>query len=302
MRSTKIAIIGAGPAGCAAAVQCKRLGVSPVLLDRKKEPGGLLVNAFCVENYPGLLSPVSGMEFCARLAGHLSRFQVEIECAEVTDVRFVDGGWLVKTDHESLLAQNVIICSGTTPQRLPIQEQDNGVFIYNEVRPFLKAHPSCESMLIIGGGEAAFDFSLSVASTGARVSILVRGKKERVRGRLVEMVKQNKAVNIMYNTSVVELRQQKDGIVAMLNGVDGQEERRVSGLIAAVGRVGATSFIISETVKRNFSDALTPQDGLFICGDARLGALGQAGIAVGDGLLAAALTVKNVVKFAKDFK
>ncbi|MCK4305944.1 MAG: FAD-dependent oxidoreductase, partial [Candidatus Eisenbacteria sp.] len=77
MRTERIAIIGAGPAGCAAAVQCKRLGISPLLVDRTGNAGGSIANAHLIENYPGL-DPLPGPEFAQRLAAHLARHGIPI--------------------------------------------------------------------------------------------------------------------------------------------------------------------------------------------------------------------------------
>ncbi|MCK4538908.1 MAG: NAD(P)-binding domain-containing protein, partial [Candidatus Krumholzibacteria bacterium] len=59
--NTKLIIIGAGPAGIAAAIYLKRAGVDFVLLE-SGEPGGLLRNAFLVENYPGFPGGIKGAE------------------------------------------------------------------------------------------------------------------------------------------------------------------------------------------------------------------------------------------------
>ena len=54
MRREQVVIIGAGPGGCSAAIQCKRLGLEPLVFDRSGRAGGLIENAYAVENYPGL--------------------------------------------------------------------------------------------------------------------------------------------------------------------------------------------------------------------------------------------------------
>jgi len=54
MRHLSLAILGAGPAGVAAAIQAKRLGLDPFLIDKQGKAGGLTANAYLIENYPGL--------------------------------------------------------------------------------------------------------------------------------------------------------------------------------------------------------------------------------------------------------
>ncbi len=48
MNTENVTIIGAGPGGIATAIQLKRWGLDPVLLE-KSHVGGLLVNANLVE-------------------------------------------------------------------------------------------------------------------------------------------------------------------------------------------------------------------------------------------------------------
>ena len=59
MENYPVVIIGAGPAGLAAAMQLKRQGIDPLVLERKLV-GGLLLNANLVENYPGFVDGISG--------------------------------------------------------------------------------------------------------------------------------------------------------------------------------------------------------------------------------------------------
>ncbi len=82
MPDSDVIIVGAGPAGCAAAVQCRRLGLSVMLLDRTGEPGGLTRQAWRIENYPGL-DPMPGRRFAEHLRAFLERFELEVRREEV---------------------------------------------------------------------------------------------------------------------------------------------------------------------------------------------------------------------------
>lgn len=258
-------MIGAGPAGCSAAVQCARLGVAPLLLDSTGVAGGLIANGFVVENYPGLESPVTGQEFAGRIAKHVARFGVGVEKATVKEITGSGGGWVVHTDREEIEAACVIAAPGTVPRDAGIEGEDRlrGRRLFHEVRALLAAIPSPGKVTIIGGGEAAFDYALSCASTGANVRILVRGSAPRARGRLAAMVADDPRVEV--RTGV---------FVASVDEID------ADAVLVAVGRRSLP-----------FVERLTDGPGLFICGDARTGSLGQAGIAVGDGLAAAAKAV-----------
>jgi len=290
----QIVIVGAGPAGCAAAVQCARLGVRPLLLDSSGKAGGLVANAFLVENYPGLEKPLTGEVLTGRLAEHLARFDVTITAQTVSRVKPDSHGWLVRTDEQDVRARCVILATGTVPWPLSIPEERDLVstVLFYEVRDLLAKIPSPKKIIVVGGGEASFDYSLSLATAGASVSLLVRSDRVRARGRLGEMVMNHSEISVDLNTRLVTLKKTDEGVAATVISANCESHRPADALLAAVGRKSTAPLIISSPDPLS----LTHAPGLFICGDARSDGLGQVGIAVGDGLAAAALAVKLAIR------
>jgi thioredoxin reductase len=84
-QSVDVAVVGAGPAGCAAAVQCRRFGLRVVLFDAHGEAGGLIANAFRVENHPGI-SPCAGTSVARSLQDHLARWEIPVERGTVSSL------------------------------------------------------------------------------------------------------------------------------------------------------------------------------------------------------------------------
>lgn len=287
MRREAIVVVGAGPAGCAAAVQCARLGFAPLVIDRTGVAGGLIENGFLVENYPGLESPVPGAIFAGRLREHLSRFGLRVERREVIGISPADSGptWILETDGSGIEAGCVIAAAGTVPREAGVAGERDlaGDRIFYEVRDLLRRFPSPRRVAVVGGGEAAFDYALSCSAAGARVEILVRGDHPRARGRLPGMVKEAPGVSVRCGFATAALKRRGDGVAAIGGGES--DEVAADAILIAVGRRPA------DIVER-----LTPRPGLFICGDARTGSLGQAGIAVGDGLEAAAAAVAATIR------
>ena len=294
MGEERIVIVGAGPAGCAAAVQCARLGVKPLLLDSSGKAGGLAANAFLVENYPGLEKPLTGEVLAGRLGEHLARFDVKITTQTVSGVEPDSDGWIVRTGGQDVRARCVILASGTVPRPLSIQGERDLVsrVLFYEVRDLLATIPSPKTIIVVGGGEAAFDYSLSLANAGASVSILVRSDRVRARGRLKKMVTDHPEISVELNTRLVVLEKVDAGVAATVISADRESLRLADALLAAVGRMSTASLIVSSQNPLS----LTHAPGLFICGDARSDGLGQVGIAVGDGLAAAVLAVEQAIR------
>jgi len=285
-----VAIVGAGPAGCAAAVQCARLGADVLLMDATGRAGGLVRNGFLVENYPGTGGPISGEGLARRLEDHVARFGVEVARRRALRVSPEPAGWSIRTDEGDVPARCVIVATGTEPVRLEAAGAAGlaGDRLFHEVRDLLARFPSPGRVAVIGGGEAAFDYSLSLAAAGAAVTVLVRGDRPKARGALAAAVRSAAAVEVRTGARIVAMSRAPDGVVVSVEGASGASRLEAGCVLAAVGRLAS--------LPAGDGGTLTEAPGLFICGDARRGALGQVGIAVGDGLAAAASAVAALAR------
>ena len=90
MNVEHVTIIGAGPAGIATALQLKRYGITPIILE-KNTIGGLLRNAHLVENYPGFPKGISGVNLVRLFRKHLERAAITIFPEEVINLDIEDG-------------------------------------------------------------------------------------------------------------------------------------------------------------------------------------------------------------------
>jgi thioredoxin reductase (NADPH) len=292
--SKEIAIIGAGPAGVAAAVQCARLGIHPWLADRSGSAGGLVENAFSVENYPGL-EPMDGPSFALLLRAHLDRFGVSVDRACVRRVTPASNGFLIEGDFGRISARSVIAAFGTEARALDIPgalELSGSGLYYELVNPPLDL--PFDEVIVIGGGEAALDYSLSLAKLGVKVSILVRGDSLRAAGRLVDVVESSDSMEIVFNARPRSMRRTSGGIEVELTVPGGAIVRTAGAVVAAIGRTSRTADLINGLDAHALGTVSTRIPGLFIAGGARTGTLGQAGMAVGDGLCAAMKAVSYI--------
>jgi thioredoxin reductase (NADPH) len=285
MLDAPLVVIGAGPGGCAAAVQSARLGVRPRLFDRAGRAGGLVANAREVENYPGPEAPLSGRLFAARLGEYLSRFGLSVEpgTVEAIEPATVGPRFLLRGSFGELAARAVIVAVGTAPRRLgiPGEAELAGTRLFFEVNDLLPAPPP--QVVVIGGGEAAFDYALSLVDAGARVILCIRSGQPTSRGRLAEQVGAEPRIVLLPRTEVLEVRRHGGEVVVDARTPEGPRSVTGGAVLVAVGRQSAAGPLLGREGRR---------PGLFVIGDARLGALGQTGMAVGDGLGAAAAAVE----------
>jgi len=294
VRREQVIIVGAGPAGTAAAVQCHRLGFTPLLLDRAGLAGGLAENAYSIENYPGLPRPLSGPEFAESLRAHLERFGLPVDRAEVATIMRNGEGFSVKHDGGELHARAVILASGTEPDRADLAGENelSGEFVFYEVRCLFRRHPEPRDVIIVGGGEAACDYALTLAAAGTKVHLVVRSDSLKARGRLACAVQNASAIRVSYETRCELVTASPLFTVRLRDGATGRIlEQRPDALLVAIGR-HSTAPRLLESLGVPIADYVTGLvPGLFVAGDARIGSLGQIGMAVGDGICAAAAAV-----------
>jgi len=200
----------------------------------------------------------------------------------------------VVSDAAERLAAAVILAVGTAPRpwSVPGAEELRGSAVFDDPRELLARRTGAGGVLVVGGGEAAFDYALSLARAGAEVSILVRGDAPRVTGRLRDLAQADPRIEVETGVVVAGLEAAPRGVTAVLETARGVERRAADAVLTAVGRVGALEGLLQ--APGHDPGGVERAPGLFVCGDARLGALGQAGIAVGDGLAAATAAVARV--------
>jgi thioredoxin reductase (NADPH) len=301
MRIADVLVVGAGPAGIAAAAQAARLGLEARIVDRSGAAGGLVENGFLVENYPGL-APLSGAALAAQLRDHLARFDLRVERLEARDLVNDDGVWLVAMDRGEIAARAVVLAVGTRPRPLGVpREAAPEHRVFYEVRGLLGAVPRPAHVVVVGGGEASFDYALTLAARGAAVTLLVRGDAFKASGRLAEAVAGTPSIDVRLGARVERLVPADDAVAVEVAYADGTRFLSADAVLAAVGRVAALDAIFPACGHgRPQGRQIEVSPDLFVCGDARLGGLGQVGIAVGDGLEAAGIIARRILRRGGD--
>jgi thioredoxin reductase (NADPH) len=281
-----VVVIGAGPAGIEAAIQLRRSNVEFLLLE-KERVGGLLNEANRVDNFPGIPGGVPGRILAARLKRQLAAAGIQVEKTAVRHLAFHADRFLIETEMGTITADKVILASGSLPLcpgPLLDREQLRGR-LYASVLPLLKA--SQETIAVIGGGDSALDYALSLAEKN-KVCILVRSARPRALQLLIERCRRNRRIVIHENCRLAEalLGEKGEIVLKTVNALDGRSgEIRCQRILTAIGRSPALDFLDPEL--RTALPELVTRKVIFLAGDAGNGRFRQATIAAADGLRAA---------------
>ncbi len=280
--NNKIAIIGAGPAGIAAAIQLKRSGFTPIIFE-KGQIGGLLNNAHRVENYPGFPCGISGPRLVSLMRQHLDSLKIKVRNQPVVSVTRRNKSFVLKTEKRCYYASILIVASGTKPRFPDGFSPLQGKRIFSEVYPI--RHLKDKKIVIVGGGDAAFDYALNLARKN-RVVILNRRDRFKCLPRLYQQIQANEQIQYRTGVRISTINQSNNYLIIKLTKVHYRkgEEMICDYVIYAIGREPALDFL-SPPLRRSYPEG----DNRYIhfIGDVKNGNLRQTAIAVGDGIKAA---------------
>jgi thioredoxin reductase (NADPH) len=289
-------IIGGGPGGIAAAIQLKRYGLEPLLLEQR-ELGGLLWNANLVENYPGFPNGVRGEKLIRLMKKQIERVGVNVAHEEVVKVDWEGDGFKVVTQYATRNTDCLVVASGTKSNPLPnMISPDARSRFFTEVWPLLDAEE--KRIVIIGAGDAAFDYALNLSKKRNNVTILNRGETVKCLALLFDRAAQDQ--RIRYRAGVAVSSITLDETATSLNVQCEAETVEADYVLFAIGRVPNRDFLSEEIRQRE--QELVEAGRLYFVGDVKNEAFRQVVIAAGDGLRAAMQIYSRISNenFSKD--
>lgn len=277
-------VVGAGPAGCTASIQLVREGFSTLLVEKEPEVGGLVRHAWRVENCPLFKNPTAGLKIARILEKNVKKWGIQLVKADVNAIsKTKEGLWIVCADNLKERAKAVLVCVGTMPKKLDIVLPE-GV----QLRFYPSEVPkSSKKVAIVGGGDAAFDYAMSLKERKIEPIILVRSNKPRALKRLQDEVKARE-IKVLLNSEIIDV--EKAGSSIKIGIQTGGRIRKILAdeLLVAIGRTSAIERIsLDAKLKRSDKTGLLCCDGLWLCGDVWRGNIRQMSIAIGDGLAGA---------------
>jgi len=271
-RKTALAVIGGGPGGYAAAFAAADLGVEVTLIDPEENPGGVCLYRGCIPSKTLLhvaaligeaaaakawgldfkapkvdLAKLRGFkeEVVAQLTGGLGRLVTQRKIMHIRGKAvFIDGSTLAieSRDGESIRLgfEYAIIATGSRPSVVSALDLKSDRVLDSTSALELKRIP--EKLLVIGGGYIGLELGSVYAALGSRIALVEMTPQllpgvDRDLVKILEKQVRRRFDAVRLETTVTELREQKNGLRVTLGGPDGKEETRIfDGALVAVGR------------------------------------------------------------------
>lgn len=297
-------IIGAGPAGLAAALYASRERLKTLVLE-KFLPGGQINNTNRIENYPGI-ERIDGPALIQQMQNQAVSFGADIKnSSEVTSLKKLpDGNIEVTCDKDTFVARAVIAAPGSDYRKLAIPGEEQfrnagaGVSYCGTCdAPFFRG----KTVLAVGGGNTAVEETLHLAKFVDKVTLIHRRDEFRATRALAEELLQkanepNSNLTIKYSTVATAINGRDKVQSVRLKSVKtgAEEDYPCDGVFIFVGMVPNTGFLKgfveltdSGFIKCDCAYLRTNVGGVFAAGDCRIGAAMQLATAVSDGVVAA---------------
>lgn len=292
-----VVMVGAGPSALAAAVYTTREDIDTVLYE-KGVIGGLAAITDQVDNYPGFPDGIEGLKLAELLQKQAERFGAELEFGEVSAIRSEGDVKVVVVDGQEVKAKTVLIATGSDYKKIgapgEMEYYGRGVHycatcdgaFYRDKR-----------LVVVGGGNSAWQEAIFLTRFASHIDILVRGKvsaSDVLQEDMKKYVDEGKiTIHLGITTDEIVAT---DGKVTAVNGTkDGQKMSfETDGVFVFVGLKPNTAFLAGSGVEldergmvKTDLHLMTNVPGIFASGDVRSHATMQIASAVGEGATAA---------------
>jgi len=302
IKHCRVLIVGAGPAGYAAAVYAARANLNPVMISGL-EQGGQLMTTTDVDNWPGDSDGLQGPDLMERMKVHALQFNTEIINDHITSVDFSKRPFTLKGGETSYTADAIIISTGATAKYLGLESEEaykgKGVSACATCDGFFYRD---QKVAVIGGGNTAVEEALYLSNIAEHVTIVHRRDKFRSEKILSDKLMKkasNGNISIEWNHNLDEVLGDKMGVTGLrLKGNDGStKEIDVHGVFIAIGHTPNTGIFEGQLeinqgyikVKAGLEGNATQTsvEGVFAAGDVADHVYRQAVTSAGSGCMAA---------------
>lgn len=297
-----VIIIGSGPAGLSSALYTARAGFSTAIISGETE-GGLVTTTQHVDNYLGFKN-IEGMELAQSFLSHAQSFEnvsfISDKAIDILDDEGNSSFSVTLLGGDKISSKALIYSAGSLPRRLDVPNGDSSAISY--CANCDGAFYSGKKVILVGGGETAFEDALYLSSIAEKVTVLVRNEisasrplKERVeslsnveirKGVRVEEIAISRKNNGFFTSEVIDsIRLSSSEVMSDIDGLFvaiGQEP--CSELISKYAKIHRSGFAKEAHV-----------EGLFLAGDICNEDYRQIAVAVGSGAKAGIDTVRYLM-------
>ncbi|HET7275222.1 MAG TPA: FAD-dependent oxidoreductase [Longimicrobiaceae bacterium] len=309
-----LVIVGAGPAGLAAAVYGASEGLATLVLEGVA-PGGQAGASTKIENYLGFPTGITGADLTGRATLQAQKFGAELSSPAPVSGMEVDGDYPViqLETGERAAARCVLIATGADYSKLdvPDRERFDGVGIYYAATPTELTACAGSDVVVVGGGNSAGQAVMFLSEHTRRVQLLVRSGdlRKSMSSYLAGRVEAAENVEVLCHTEVRQvLGDDRLNAVVVENTRTGESRTiRTPGLFSFIGAVPRTTWLppqietgpkgfirtgraitnsVNWRLQREPYLLETSHPGVFAAGDVRLGSIPRVSSAVGEGAMA----------------
>jgi thioredoxin reductase (NADPH) len=289
-----LVIIGGGVAAFGAAIYAGRFQMKTALIGEKL--GGTIILTNEIANYPGF-KQITGLDLADKMQNHVKDYNVEIIEKKATKIeKCKEGCFKVYTPERHYHTKTIIFATGTEWRKLNVPEEKeftgkgvhycalcDGAFYKDKV------------IGVVGGSDSAAKEALLLAEYGKKVYIIYRKEKIRAEPINLKKVTENKKIEIINNTNVVEIKGDKFiNSVVFDKPYKGSKEFKLDGLFIDIGHTPISDLAKEISVELNEKneimidrEAKTNIKGVFAAGDVADNKFKQAITGVAEGVIAA---------------
>jgi thioredoxin reductase (NADPH) len=310
-----VCIVGAGPAGLAAAVYAASEGLRTVVVEREA-PGGQASTSAAIENYLGFPRGLTGADLTQRALAQVSRFGAEMVLAR--DVTALETRGPVRVVHLGdagrIEARTVIVSTGVSYRRLVADGVDDltGRGVYYGANASEAPQVQDDEVYVVGAANSAGQAALRLAQFAKRVVVLVRGPslEAGMSQYLVDRILGTGNIEVRVRTEVAAARGDGhlEGLTLADRDTGSTEDVPASWLFVFIGASPRTDWLGEAVVRDQHGFVLTGPDiatssdepprerapyaletsvpGVFAAGDVRQGSMKRVASAVGEGAMA----------------
>ena len=308
-------VVGAGPAGLAAAVYGASEGLHTLVIE-PEAPGGQAGSSSRIENYLGFPSGVTGADLGRRAHTQATRFGAEFVTQRAIGLR-IDGQYrfVQLADGREVSAHVVLLAPGVQYRKLEIPGADRltGRGIYYGAALVEAVACKDEEVFVVGGANSAGQAALHFAKFAFKVTMLVRGAglSATMSKYLIDEIEQTSNIVVEPNTQVLEALGEERLETLKLRGPQGESRVPASSLFVFIGAAPGTEWLPASVLRDDKGFLLAGPDlrldgkgpegwrekrepfllessvpGVFVAGDVRHGSVKRVASAVGEGSIA----------------